>query len=119
MTNTVQITFSDIVSKLEGYAKVAVQAVETTGEKIITDVEDVVEAALPAAMTQLGQFAVQTVTNLFGAAGAGLSGSEKKGLAVTTVLQQAETQGVTLLDDIASALVENSFTAVVSVLSGI
>lgn len=106
------MTLKDIVAQLEGWAEEEWQKVEAEAVKIEQEVEPVVESSFAQAVSQFGQLAVSTVTNLMTSAGAALSGGEKLNLTVTTITDAAEQAGVQLAAADATALANNAYTAV-------
>lgn len=114
---------SDIVAQVEAQAATAVaegeqevsklvgEAVEVT-EEAVEAVEPVLKQELGLLVSQFGTLAAQLVMSLMGAAGAALTGTAKANLAVTSLVQAAANQGVTLLDADASTLIKNAFVAV-------
>lgn len=114
---------SDIATKVEAFAAAAVaegekdlasivSAVEEVGEEAAEKVEPVAVSELGELVSQLGGIAAQLVLSLMGAAGAGLSGTEKANLGATSLVQAAVTKGVTLAESDASTLVKNAYVAV-------
>lgn len=108
-----EVTFATIAADLEGFAEAEWEKVKAEAIVIEQKVEPVVESAFAQAVQQFGQLAVQTVMSLFGAAGAGLTGSSKLNLTATTIVEAAEKQGVTLAEADVSALAKNAYTAVI------
>lgn len=107
-----------LADQLESLASAAWQKAENEAVEIIQEIGPIVEDGLVKAVEHLGQLAVLTVMQLMGAAGVvdgrQLSGSEKHNLAVTTIVDQAAQKGLDILATDISALVKNSFVAIVS-----
>lgn len=108
------MTFHDIITQLEEFAQAEWQKVEDEAIAIEQAVVPVVETALAQAAQQFGQLAVQTVMKLMQGAEASLSGGEKLNLTVTTLIDDAEKQALTLAHDDATALAKNAYVAVMS-----
>lgn len=120
------MSLSDIAKQIEGFAAAAVaegekdleafvQKAEQIGEEAAVAVEPVVVTTYHLIVSQFGQLATAVVYSLMGAAGAGLSGTEKANLGATTIVQAAWNAGVTLLSGDASTLLKNAFVAVTDV----
>lgn len=108
------MTFTDLAHELENMAGRAWQAVEAEAVTIVQEVEPVIESALASAVKQFGDLAVQTVISLMHGEQASLSGGEKLNLTVTTILDTAEKQAVTLAEADATALAKTAYLAVQS-----
>lgn len=112
-------TLTDIAEKLEGFAETAFDTAEKDVIAAAEALAPVLEDTFETVVAQFGSLAVTTVMNLFGAAGAGFSGTEKANLSDTTILQAAKEQGVTLLAQDVTALVKNAYVAVNAKLASI
>lgn len=106
------MTFSDLVKDLEKFAEDEWQKVEDEAIAIEQAIVPVIETALAQAFQQFGQLAVQTVMSFMAGAQASLSGGEKLNLTVTTILDDAEKQAITLAETDASALAKAAYAAV-------
>lgn len=108
------MTLSDIAVQLETFAEAEWQKVENEAISIVQEIEPVVESALGQAVKQFGQLAVSTVMSLMQGAEASLTGGEKLNLTVTTIVDAAEKQAVSLAQADATALAKNAYSAVMS-----
>jgi hypothetical protein len=104
--------FQVIISDLEGFASKEWQAALAEGRKIEQEIVPVLETGFATAAKDFGQLAVQTAFSLMTAEFAALTGQEKHGQTVTTLLQSAEAAGKTLALSDAQALATNAFVAV-------
>lgn len=104
--------FHTIISDLEAFAAKEWQAVQDGARAIEQKVLPILETGLAQAVKDFGQLAVQTVFNLMQAEFSALTGSEKHGQTVTTLIQTAEAKGIALAISDAQALATNAFVAV-------
>lgn len=111
-------TLSSVAQKFEAFAKAEWQRIKAAGIVVEQEIETGLEAGASAAITefellvtQLGPFALQTVSNLATAEFNHLSGNEKNNLAVTTVVDNAEQQGIAIAAQDASAIIKNAWLA--------
>lgn len=130
---------TDIALQIEGYAKAAfdegekdlesllsnfkssaasfVQKVEDGVSEAAAEIKPMIVTAFHTIVAQFGQLATQLVLSLAGAAGAGLSGTEKANLAATSLVQAAWEKGVELLSGDVSALIKNAWVAIQELLA--
>lgn len=111
-------TLSTVAQKFEAFAAAEWARIKAEGIVIAQEIETGVEAGASAAITefemlvtQLGPFALQTVSNLATAEFNHLSGNEKNNLAVTTVVDNAEQQSISIAAQDASTIVKNAWMA--------
>ena len=104
--------FSEIITKLEGFAEAEWERLKAEGIKIEQALVPVLEDAFAKAVDDFGQLAVSLVTKFMQEEFAVLSGEEKQGQVVTGLVQEAEVQAKALAIADAQALAKNSFLAV-------
>lgn len=108
------MTLQDIATDLENLAEKAWEASVAESKVIVQEVEPVVESALAQAVNQFGELAVQTVIGFMQGVEASFTGGEKLNLTVTTLIDAAEKQAVTLAQADATALAKTAYAAVMS-----
>lgn len=105
-------TFSGLWDELKTEAAAEVAKLKADAVAFEANIVPVIEADVVALLSQFKSLAVQTVLSLAGAAGAAMTGEEKLGTVVTTVLQSAETQGKAIALGDAQTLAQQAFNAV-------
>ena len=108
------MNLSDIAADLEALAQTAWDEVKAEAKVIVQEVEPVIESAFATAAKQFGDLAVKTVIGLMQGAETSLSGGEKLNLTVTTILDGAEQQAVSMAEADATALAKSAYAAVMS-----
>lgn len=108
------MTLQDIAADLENMADKAWETAVAEAKVIVQEVEPVIESAFAAAVKQFGDLAVQTVISLMQGVESSFTGGEKLNLTVTTLIDAAEKQAVTLAHGDATALAKSAYAAVMS-----
>lgn len=103
------MSLATIWAEVEADAKAAVLAVEGGVEKLAAEIGPVIVAEVEATLKELCQIAIGAV---IAEAPKVISGAEKFGNAVATVVQTAEAQGKSVVVANAQMAVQGAFTAI-------
>jgi hypothetical protein len=107
-------TFAELWSELKSDAAASVAAVKAEAVALETQIVPVIESDIVLVLSQLKQLAIDTVLT---AAKEALTGGEKLGLVVTTVLQAAEAEGKAIAVGDAQMLAQQAYYAVSTALT--
>lgn len=110
--------FRDLIAQLEGFAATEWKKVEAEGRQIEQELVPVLEDGFAKAVADFGQLAIQLAVSFMSAEFAALTGGEKNGRIVTTLVQEAERQSKALAIQDAQALAKNAYLAVVGTAPG-
>lgn len=110
--------FQEIIAGLEAKAKAEWTKVEAAGEHITQELVQVVEDGFAAAAKDFGGLAISTALKFMQEEYNQLTGAEKHGNVVTTLIQEAEAKAKVLAIADAQALAKNAFLAVVGTAPG-
>lgn len=105
--------FLQVFQNLEAFAEKEWEVIKQDAIAIEQKLAPIVENAFVELANAFGQLAVQTVIRLMGAGFSALTGQEKNGVTVTTIIQAAEAAGKQVLLSDAQALAKNAYVAVV------
>ncbi len=105
-------TFQQVITNLENFAVDEWHKIEAGAVAIEQKLVPIVENTFVQLANDFGQLAVQTVVQLMGNAYSTLTGQEKNGMTVATIIQSAEAAGKQVLVSDAQALAKNAFGAV-------
>lgn len=111
-------TFAQLAADLEAEAKSVLANIETGLSTIEANIVPIIEQDVATVLGQFKTLAVQTVLQMAQGVNAALSGQEKLGTVITTVIQAAEAAGLQIALEDATMFSQQAYNAVAAFFGG-